>query len=78
MNPEKEELAINARVANVRLRCVERADLAKLFEFHLDPEANRMAFTHPRSAEDFDAHWENILADSSVRGQTDSFLPFCL
>lgn len=50
----------------VRLRCVERSDLPKLFEFQLDLEANRMAFTHPRRAEEFDTHWDNILADSSV------------
>ena len=66
MSREKDESVCNFLAADVRLRCVEEADLPILFEFQLDPEANRMAFTHPRSAEEFDAHWENILADSSV------------
>lgn len=52
--------------ARLRLRNIERNDLPLLYEFQLDPEANQLALTHPRSAEDFDGHWEGILRDSSV------------
>lgn len=52
--------------AEVRLRSVELNDLPLLYGFQLDLESNEMAFTHPRSAEDFDAHWSKILRDPSV------------
>lgn len=52
--------------ANVRLRDVARDDLPTLYEDQLDPEANRMALTHPRSAVDFDAHWERVLENPNV------------
>ncbi len=51
---------------NIRLRNVQRTDLPKLYEFQLDPAANQLALTHPRSADAFDKHWEGILGDSSV------------
>jgi RimJ/RimL family protein N-acetyltransferase len=47
----------------VRLRPVERGDLPHMFEMQLDPEANRVAVTIPRTAEAFDAHWAKALAD---------------
>jgi len=50
----------------VRLRNIERNDLPSLYEFQLDPEANQLAATNPRSAEVFDAHWEKILQDQNV------------
>lgn len=50
----------------VRLRLVERDDLPLLFEYQQDPAANRMAFTRPRSASEFDAHWAKILQDPQV------------
>lgn len=50
----------------VRIRPVASEDLPTLFEFQLDTESNQMAFTHPRSADDFDAHWSKILNDPSV------------
>lgn len=50
----------------VRLRDVERGDLRQLCEFQLDPESNRLAATLPRSAEDFHAHWENVLRDPNA------------
>ena len=53
-------------VAQVCLRDIERNDLPSLYEFQLDPEANQLAATNPRSAEVFDAHWEKILQDQSV------------
>lgn len=53
-------------VAHVRLRPVQEQDLAKIYEFQLDPEANRMAFTHPRLAAEFDAHWQQIRTDPRV------------
>ncbi|APZ93305.1 GNAT family N-acetyltransferase [Fuerstiella marisgermanici] len=52
--------------ANIRLRNIEPNDLPLLYEFQLDPEANQLALTHPRSGEAFDEHWEGILCDSSV------------
>lgn len=51
---------------DVRLRPVEPGDLTRMFEIQLDPEANRMAVTNPRSAEVFDAHWAASLADPHV------------
>lgn len=41
-------------------------DLAALFEHQLDPEANRMAGTRPRSPDAFRAVWERNMADPSV------------
>ncbi len=51
---------------SVRLRDIERDDLPTLYEYQLDPEANRLAATNPRSADAFDAHWANALGDSGV------------
>jgi RimJ/RimL family protein N-acetyltransferase len=50
----------------VRLRNVERDDLPRMYQMQLDPESNRLAVTTPRSAEAFDAHWDNALQDPSV------------
>jgi RimJ/RimL family protein N-acetyltransferase len=50
----------------VQLRNVERDDLPGMFQMQLDPEANRLAVTIPRSAEAFDAHWAAILPDPSI------------
>ena len=47
----------------VRLRPVEPGDLPHIFEWQLDPDANRMAVTNPRTREAFDAHWAAVLAD---------------
>jgi RimJ/RimL family protein N-acetyltransferase len=48
---------------HIHLRTIEPDDLPRLYEFNLDPDANRLAATVPRSAEAFRAHWERILAD---------------
>lgn len=53
-------------ISRLRLREVVQDDLPTMYEFNLDPEANRLAATIPRSAEAFEAHWENVLADSNV------------
>lgn len=50
----------------VRIRDVVCNDLPTLYEHQLDVEGNRMAFTHPRTADDFDSHWEKCLKDSNV------------
>lgn len=50
----------------VRIRPVEPNDLPTLFEFQLDSESNQMAFTHPRSKEEFDCHWDKSLSDPKV------------
>ena len=50
----------------VRIRPVEPNDLHTLFKFQLDSESNQMAFTHPRSKEEFDSHWEKSLTDPKV------------
>lgn len=50
----------------VRLRKVEPNDLPRLYEFNLDPDANRMAATIPRNADSFAARWENRLDDADV------------
>ena len=51
---------------NVLLRDIERDDLPTLYELQLDPEANQLAATNPRSAIVFDAHWTKALQDSGV------------
>ena len=50
----------------VRLRNVEQDDLPRLYEFNLEPDANCLAATIPRSADAFKARWENTLADPNV------------
>jgi len=53
----------------IELREVRETDMDLLFEFNLDPEANRMAaFTRqdPSDRAGFDAHIAKILADQSV------------
>lgn len=54
------------RIGEIRLRDVCGDDLPKLYDFQFDPDANRMAFTHPRNRDAFDVHWEKSLADQSV------------
>ena len=49
----------------VRLRPVERDDLPRMYEMHLDPDSNRMAATIPRTREAFDSHWEKLLGDAT-------------
>lgn len=56
----------NGGGVSVRLRRVESPDLPTLYEYQLDPEANRLAATNPRSADVFDSHWADALGDSSV------------
>lgn len=53
-------------ISRVRLREIAQDDLPRIYEFNLDPEANRLAATIPRSAERFEAHWKSVLADSNV------------
>lgn len=48
---------------HVRLREVDDADLERLFEQQLDPEATRMAAFPPRRRDAFFAHWEKIRRD---------------
>jgi len=50
----------------VRLRDVEQNDLPRLYEFNLDPDANCLALTIPRSADAFNARWEATLAVPNV------------
>ena len=53
-------------ISHVRLRDIEPDDLPRMYEFNLDPDANRLAGTIPRSIDAFKANWENALADSNV------------
>ena len=53
-------------ISRVRLREIAEDDLPGIYEFSLDPDANRLAATLPRSAERFDAHWKSVLADPDV------------
>ena len=52
--------------SHVRLRDVEQDDLPRMYEFNLEPDANRLAMTIPRNADAFEAHWEKALADPNV------------
>jgi RimJ/RimL family protein N-acetyltransferase len=53
-------------ISHVRLRDLEQGDLPQMYEFQLDPDANRLAGTIPRGADAFMAHWEKILADPNT------------
>ena len=50
----------------VTLRSVHSDDLPTFFEFQLDPEANQLAATNPRSPSDFEAHWKGIRKSPEV------------
>lgn len=50
----------------VELREVVPGDLPTIYAYQLDPEANRMAVTNPRTREGFDAHWARSLSDPGV------------
>ncbi len=52
--------------AQIRIRAVKESDLPTLFENQMDAEGNRMSFTVPRNAEEFDEHWDRILKDPTV------------
>lgn len=56
----------NRRPLSVRLRDVVRNDLDTLYRFQRDPESNRMALTHPRTAESFFGHWDEVFGDPGV------------
>ena len=53
-------------ISYVRLRDIRPDDLPRIYEFQLDPDANCLAATISRSADAFDAHWRNVLADPDV------------
>lgn len=50
----------------ITLRPPTPADLPALYDMQLDPEANRLAGTHPRSRESFEALWAGILSQQAV------------
>lgn len=51
---------------STRLRQVKPEDLKSFYEFQIDPEANALAFTHPRPEPVFRKHWEEALKDTRV------------
>lgn len=51
---------------NIELRTVMAGDLATIYAYQLDPEANRMAVAMPRTREDFRSHWEQSLDDPKI------------
>lgn len=48
------------------LRPATRADLPRLFEIQLDPDANALAGTKPRDLDAFIAKWEEILQGAAA------------
>lgn len=52
------------------LRPVEPADLPALFEIESEPGGNAMAVVRPRTSEQFDQHWQRVLADPGVVART--------
>ncbi|WP_055549137.1 GNAT family N-acetyltransferase [Streptomyces sp. NBRC 110028] len=57
----------------VRLRAVDRDDLAVFFDYHRDEEANRMAAFTAEAPDDrkaFDERWDRILGDDTVVKRT--------
>lgn len=64
---------MSSMTSTVVLRDVTAEDLPIIFEYQLDPEANRMAaFTarDPTDRDAFMAHWARILGDESTVKQT--------
>ena len=57
-------------MSNIQLRPVQADDLPALFEFQNDPLANDLAAVHPRSWDDFLAHWQAVLQDDEVCSRT--------
>jgi len=55
------------RDARLALRDVTRADLATLFVQQEDPEIGRLAAVPHRGRGDFEAHWETLFADPTIR-----------
>ncbi|CAG0960102.1 phosphinothricin acetyltransferase [Phycisphaerales bacterium] len=53
-------------LAATYLRPVRPDDIPALYLHQLDPEANRMAGTKPRSLEAFQAVWDRIFKDAAV------------
>ncbi len=51
---------------SIHLRDVCADDLALLFQYQLDPDANRMAAVIPRDSEAFYAHWTRVLGDRRI------------
>src|SRR5579885_2281850 len=52
--------------SRVRLRAIAPGDLPTMYQFNRDPAANRLAATIPRSAAEFAAHWDKVLADRNI------------
>lgn len=52
----------------VQLRATSAGDIASLFQFQLDPEANRVAGTKARDLETFQGRWDEILRDHVAAG----------
>jgi RimJ/RimL family protein N-acetyltransferase len=57
-------------VTMVELRPVEPADLPIFYEHQRDPAGIALAGAGGRDREQFDRHWERILADDAVRVRT--------
>lgn len=55
-----------APAKHIRLRDLAEDDLPTLYEFQLDAEANRLAATRPRNAQEFEVHWASALRDASI------------
>lgn len=53
-------------VTCLQLREIASSDLATLFRFESDEEANRMAAMRPRSRAEFDSHWNSVLEDPGI------------
>ena len=51
---------------SIRLRDPTEADLTRLYEYQLDPDASRMAAFPPRDWEAFLAHWAKTSRDEAV------------
>ncbi|MBL9094055.1 MAG: GNAT family N-acetyltransferase [Planctomycetaceae bacterium] len=56
----------SADIRSVHLRDVTLDDLPTMYEFNLDPAANRLAMTIERDAANFATHWRKVLADPSI------------
>lgn len=50
----------------IELRPVQPDDLPVIYEYQLDPDANRMAVANPRDRATFDEHWQDALNDPAV------------
>lgn len=57
---------MSSGTGRISLRAVQAEDLATIFRYQLDEEANRVAVARARDESAFRAHWQRVLDDPAV------------